>query len=332
VLGGALSGTLLYPSTIPTQVQFKTPKYPVTEHPAQSGEIELQLWSDSNTNAKLTLDYTNLSDTLAEEILALWDDLYGTYKSLSIPITMLTGVNQQLAIYMLTGGRNSQWFFAEVPKWVGKIKGYGDLNVMLVSQPVTLASAVGGNFPFVPIASIDGDLLLDYTSCDNTGQSLDTTDFTYVRWAGVQWFENSGVVGDPVTVDIVTSWKPLRTPTGGSITYGIGGMQRDQVSAGGLTISASRYLGPWYSNIDLYFESWGDAINSTGEASAFLLWDQSLTEGLQSTTIHPGFSYSRSAPDTSNFATARGRWEFANSTYDVLTTWEGYSKVRYSVE
>jgi hypothetical protein len=329
VLGGTLSGTLLYPSAIPTQVQFKPPKYPVTEHPAQSGEVEVQLWSDSNTNATLTLDYINLSDTVAEQILALWDALYGTYKSLRIPITMLTGVNQQLAVYILTGGKNSQWFFAEVPKWVGKIQGYGDLKVMLISQPVTLASNVGGNFPFIPIASVDDNLIANYTSCDYTGQSPDLTDFTYVRWVGTQWSErNYGATPGSVTLNVTTGWMPLRTNAGQPITYGIGGADFEPVGPYGITISASRYLGPWYSDIDIYFSAYGGAVSTGGNFDVFYLYTANPTEPLRGIRSNDGFGFGRAAPDTSNFATSRGRWEFADSNYNILSTWEGYSKLR----
>jgi hypothetical protein len=335
VLGGTLSGTLLYPSAIPTQVQFKPPKYPVTEHPTQSGEVEVQLWSDSNTNATLTLDYTNLSDTVAEQILALWDALYGTYKSLRIPIATLAGVNQQLAVYMLTGGKNSQWFFAEVPKWVGKIKGYGDLNVILVSQPVMLASAVGGNFPFIPITSIDGDLTSDYISCDHTEQSPDLTDFTYVRWAGTQWSERGrGFSGgaqlnprpDPNgPPNIVSGWLPLRNTEGQLITYGIGGIELQG------WYNAVGYLGSWYSNIDVYIPSYPTAGSAVGgDLGVFNLYRtlSTSTQPFQSNETNGGYGFSRYAPDTSNFAESRGRWEFADSNYSILSTWEGYSKLR----
>jgi hypothetical protein len=131
-----------------------------------------------------------------------------------------------------------------------------------------------------------------------------------------------------VTINVNTGWEPLRTTSGELITYGIGGMQRDKTGPYGRTISASRYLGPWYSNIDIYFESWGEPGGSAGSADAFFLWSEHPTEGLQSAFTNYGFSYGRSSPDTTNFATSRGRWEFANASYEVIFTWDGYSKLR----
>jgi hypothetical protein len=279
----------------------------------------------------LTLDYINLADTVAEQILALWDALYGTYKSLRIPITMLTGVNQQLAAYMLTGGKNSQWFFAEVPKWVGKIKGYGDLNVMLVSQPVMLASAIGGNFPFIPIASIDGDLISDYTSCDYTGQSPDLTDFTYVRWVGTQYqrssYGGSGGGGPPTTFDVTTNWRPLRTSDGKAITYGLGGVEFT-VASHLLQLSAAYYLGPWYSNIDVYVETYFQQAGVGGSADVFFMYSQIEGQLPMSSFTNYGMGINFARPDSFDLARSRGRWEFANSNYNILSTWEGYSKLR----
>jgi phage-related protein len=157
----------------------------------------------------------------------------------------------------------------------------------------------------------------------------------WVRWVGVQWFEReyAGIGGgsgpwDPVTINVNTGWEPLRTASGELITYGIGGMQRDKTNTFGFTISASRYLGAWFSNIDIYFESWGQGGGSSGSADAFFLWSEHPTEGLQSAFTNYGFSYGRSSPDTTNFATSRGRWEFANASYEVIFTWDGYSKLR----
>jgi len=136
---GVLTGSALFPEIVPSQIQFKPARYVITEHYAQSGDLELQLWTDSSAGATLQLDYSNISDTAAETVMALWDSLYGTYKYVRIPQTVLAGVRQELVEYMLKGGSNSRWFFADAPKWNGKLKGYGDLKVMLISKISTLA-------------------------------------------------------------------------------------------------------------------------------------------------------------------------------------------------
>lgn len=157
----------------------------------------------------------------------------------------------------------------------------------------------------------------------------------WVRWVGVQWFERNyaGLGGGsgpwvPVTINVNTGWKPLRTTSGELITYGIGGADDDPIGPYGLTISASKYLGPWYSNIDIYFSAWGSAASIGGSMDAFYMYTANPEEPLRSDNTNYGFSLGRTAPDTTNFATSRGRWEFANASYEVIFTWDGYSKLR----
>ena len=161
----------------------------------------------------------------------------------------------------------------------------------------------------------------------------DLSSAAYVRWVGVQWSErNYGGIGGgsgpwyPVTLDVTTGWLPLRNNNGQPITYGIGGIELQG------NYSAVSYLGPWYSSIDIYIPLHSSFNSVGGSMDVFYLYTANPTEPLQATNSNYGFSFGRAAPDTSNFATSRGRWEFANSDggggYDVLFTWAGYSKLR----
>jgi hypothetical protein len=132
----------------------------------------------------------------------------------------------------------------------------------------------------------------------------------------------------PVTLDIVTGWLPLRSNSGQPITYGIGGADLEPVGPAGITISASRYLGPWYSSIDIYYSAYGAALGIGGSFDVFYLYTANLTEPLRTNNTNYGFSLGRTAPDTSNFAESRGQWELANGDYEVIETWEGYSRLR----
>ena len=95
VHNGTITSSKFFPEIVPTAVQFKPSKYVVTEHPAQSGEVENHIWTDSKAGASLQLDYTNISDATGERILALWDAVSGTYGSLSIPAAVLAGAGRR---------------------------------------------------------------------------------------------------------------------------------------------------------------------------------------------------------------------------------------------
>jgi hypothetical protein len=137
-LNSIVAGSVLFPEIVPSQIQFKPAKYVITEHYVQTGELELQLWTDSNTGATLELDYFSISDTTGETVMSLWDSVCGTHKFLRIPQTVLAGVKSELAEYMVKGGEKSKWFFADPPKWNGRLRGYGDLKITLVSKITTL--------------------------------------------------------------------------------------------------------------------------------------------------------------------------------------------------
>ena len=175
----------------------------------------------------------------------------------------------------------------------------------------------------------------DLVDCLKRGGQPNFDLYAYVRWVGTQWSERNyagsgGGSGPwaPVTVDVTTGWMPLRTNAGQPIAYGIGGAELEPVGPGGITISASRYLGPWYSDIDIYFSAYGAALGIGGSLDVFYLYTASPTEPLRAANTNYGFSFGRLRPDTSNFATSRGRWEFANSDYEVIETWAGYSSLR----
>lgn len=178
----------------------------------------------------------------------------------------------------------------------------------------------------------------DLVDCLKRGGQPNFDLYTYVRWVGTQWSERNyaGIGGGsgpwaPVTLNITTGWMPLRTNAGQPITYGIGGIEwalAAQTGIAGYSYSAEYYLGPWYSNIDIFIPSYPVNLGIGGSMDVFYLYTASPTEPLQSTNTNYGFSFSRYAPDTSNFAESRGQWELANGNYEVIETWEGYSRLR----
>lgn len=162
----------------------------------------------------------------------------------------------------------------------------------------------------------------------------DFGDAVWVRWKGVQWFaRNYGGIGGgsgpyvPVTLDVSTTWRPLRTSEDELITYGLGSIESTS-NPELLRFNAEYYLGAWYSNIDVYVDAWMDRGGRSGSADVFFLYRDRPGEPLDRFFTNYGMSIGLSWPDRSDIATSRGRWEFANSNYEVIFTWGGYSKLR----
>jgi hypothetical protein len=151
-LNSKVFGGVVFSQLLPAEVQFSPPKHMVSEHIMQSGEVEMHLWADSNSGATLDLSYINISDAQAELILKAYDLAYEASKNVILPLAMLTGINTDLATYMLRGGKNAIWYFTSVPSWTPSIKGYGKLRVSFISRCLTIGSAIGGNVPFPAVA------------------------------------------------------------------------------------------------------------------------------------------------------------------------------------
>jgi hypothetical protein len=172
VLGGVVSSARQFPEVVPTTLQYKPSKHVVTEHPAQSGEVESHIWSDSKAGASLQLEYINISDTVAERFMALWDSVSGTYGSLRLSNKVLSGVKQELVTQILQNKDSLKWFFAKVPEWQGRVKGYGDLKISLVSSIVSVTGAVGGYVPFAAVQSENSNVP-SFNDCDYIGRGPD---------------------------------------------------------------------------------------------------------------------------------------------------------------
>ena len=110
------------------------------------------------------------------------------------------------------------------------------------------------------------------------------------------------------------------------VTYGLGGIQLD--GSPHLKYSAQYYLGPWYSNIDVYVESYYQNVGVGGSADVFYLYSKIQGQPITSENTNYGMGISFSTPDTFDLARSRGRWEFADASYTVRTTWSGYSRLR----
>jgi phage-related protein len=152
----------------------------------------------------------------------------------------------------------------------------------------------------------------------------------FVRWVGTQYQRRGyaiATVAPPITYPVNTGWLPLRSSSGQLITYGLGGIDLD--GAPSLRYSAQFYLGPWYSNIDVYVEAYFDgSVGVGGVADVFYLYTANPSESLQSSFTNSGMGLGFSAPETPDLARSRGRWEFANSAYQLQFTWAGYSRLR----
>ena len=82
---------MTYPTFVPSARTYDPGNWAVKSYNAMSGaEIRIR-YGDKRYNAKLTLQYQNITDTDADDFLSHYDTQYGTYKTFTLPAQVLTG-------------------------------------------------------------------------------------------------------------------------------------------------------------------------------------------------------------------------------------------------
>jgi hypothetical protein len=85
-------------------------------------------------DAQLTLEYVNVNDSLADEVLDAYDESYGTRYGFKLPPEVLTGADNSLLNYITLSGSSLKWFYANPPSVVSVQKGVCNLNVQLKAR------------------------------------------------------------------------------------------------------------------------------------------------------------------------------------------------------
>ena len=80
-----------YPTLSPSSRNYDPGNWAVKNYNAMSGaEVRIR-YGDKRFNAKLSLQYQNISDTAADDFLAHYDEQLGTYKAFTLPSEVLAG-------------------------------------------------------------------------------------------------------------------------------------------------------------------------------------------------------------------------------------------------
>ena len=96
-----------FPDVTPTSRTYTPGRYPQTEFVAQNGAKTVLRYGNKKVDAKLTLGFTNIPDSEANEILNLYDEVNSDYDFIHFPSTSaLAGINN-LALRRKFGERDT---------------------------------------------------------------------------------------------------------------------------------------------------------------------------------------------------------------------------------
>ena len=83
-----------FPTIKPSSRSFTPGRYPQTEFVAQNGAKSVIRYGNKKTDAKLTLSFTNITDSQANEILNTYDNVNSDYDYIHFPSdSSIAGVN-----------------------------------------------------------------------------------------------------------------------------------------------------------------------------------------------------------------------------------------------
>jgi prepilin-type N-terminal cleavage/methylation domain-containing protein len=228
-----------------------------------------------------------------------------------------------------TTGGNGYQVAVDITRNVVAVKAIQAESSATISINDPLLSGLPSPLINTPLADSKPGGLPNLALLDGNGNPV----YSYVRWVGEQYqrsgYAGNGGGGPPATFNVTSGWMSLRTSDGKAITYGLGGIQL--AGAPHYRFNAEYYLGPWYSNIDVYVETYFQNVGVGGSADVFYMYSQIEGQSPTSNNTNYGMGISFSTPDSFDLARSRGRWEFGNSAQEVIETWDGYSRVRYPV-
>ena len=82
---------MTYPQLSPSSRNYAPGDWAQKKYKAMSGAETRIRYGNKRTDAKLTLQYQNLQDSQADDFLAHYDSVFGTFQSFTLPTETLAG-------------------------------------------------------------------------------------------------------------------------------------------------------------------------------------------------------------------------------------------------
>jgi len=95
-----MANLIPFPNIKPSSRSYTPGTYPQTEFVAQNGAKSVIRYGNKKTDAKLTLGFTNITDSQANEILEKYEEVNSVYDYVSFGLTNgLAGINNNDLIF-----------------------------------------------------------------------------------------------------------------------------------------------------------------------------------------------------------------------------------------
>lgn len=120
-----------FPALTPTAMSFAAPEFPVRANTSLSGVTSRRLFGNRGSKATLDLSFDNITDSVAADIFAAWNDGQGQFDALTVPAALFNGAAADLLVYLAEGGDDLTWHFASPPQLQRVAPGISSVRVAL---------------------------------------------------------------------------------------------------------------------------------------------------------------------------------------------------------
>jgi hypothetical protein len=122
---------MAFPVLSPSSRDFTAGDYPVKTFTAQSGAEVRILYGSKRTGMTISLDYENIADTAADDFVAHFDEVRGTYDTFALPSEVLTGWTGA-STALDSSNTGIRWRYAQAPAITNIRPGRSSVRVELV--------------------------------------------------------------------------------------------------------------------------------------------------------------------------------------------------------
>lgn len=120
-----------FPTLKPTSRDFNAGDYPVKTFKAQNGAEARILYGSKRTGMSIGLGYDNIADTSADDFVAHFDEVKGTFDTFTLPDEVLAGWQGASSALDATATGN-RWRYAEAPSVTSVRPGRSSVQVSLI--------------------------------------------------------------------------------------------------------------------------------------------------------------------------------------------------------
>lgn len=106
--------TVQFPEIQPTDCRFAEPEWPTSMVRSQSGVRSVRLWGDKPSDARLLLEFANITHANYQLIRAAYQAAKSDVDDVSLPAIVFKNVNDaELLSFLESGGDGARWYFVK---------------------------------------------------------------------------------------------------------------------------------------------------------------------------------------------------------------------------